>query len=108
MYSFKLSPSEDKKKKQKKNCNSILEKNTKQTKVTVQDLLPLIKTLTTVIELYYHWLDASLMSTTPKYTILSGMFKCFRLRQDIQNCNSSCKSQLTMVEKWYGFIYAII
>lgn len=54
MYSFKLSPSEDKKKKQKKNCNSILEKNTKQTKVTVQDLLPLIKTLTTVIELYYH------------------------------------------------------
>ena len=53
MYSFKLSPSEDKKKKQK-NCNSILEKNTKQPKVTVQDLLPLIKTLTTVIELYYH------------------------------------------------------
>lgn len=52
MYSFKLSPSEDKKK--NNNCNSILEKNTKQTKVTVQDLLPLMKTLTTVIELYYH------------------------------------------------------
>ena len=33
-----------------KKCNSILEKNTKQTKVTMQDLLPLMKTLTTLIE----------------------------------------------------------